>query len=1483
MILARWFLIVGCLLSTITFQTSSASAADKSLKILFLGDKGHHRPQDRAAQLIPVLRSRGISIEYTENLSVLSDETLKQYDGLVIYANITEIKPEQEKALLDFVRGGKGFIPLHCASYCFLNSPAYIALVGAQFQRHGGQEFITKIAEPDHPIMKNFDGFRSWDETYIHHRHNAEGRLILEYREQGEQAEGAKQEPWTWVRQEGKGRVFYTAWGHDERTWSQPGFQTLVERGIRWACGEDLKDMPAFSNPALFQAPKMTALRKDVEPFKFVDVGNEIPNYTPSKKWGEQGKPLSQMQEPLSPAESQKHYVFPEGFELELFASEPELGGKPIFITWDHRGRLWTCETLDYPNELKDANRGRDRIRICEDTDGDGKADKFTVFAEELSIPTAIAFCRGGVIVQNGTETLYLKDTNGDDKADVREVIISGWSMGDTHGGISNFHYGLDNWYWGMQGYNGSEPVTAAGKQGAFRQGFWRFQTAVGPKQDTAEAGKVEFIRSTNNNTWGLGFSEEGLVFGSTANHNPSEFMPIPNRYYERVRGWSPATLNGIADTHLFKAITENIRQVDQHGGYTAAAGHALYTARTYPKTWWNRTAFVCEPTGHLVGTFLLVPNGAGFKSYSPNNLVASDDEWAAPIMAEVGPDGNVWILDWYNYIVQHNPTPNGFKTGKGNAYETKLRDKRYGRIYRLVYRDAESASTASPKLSTDDPVSLVKALSHTNMFWRKHAQRLLVERGKGDVESDLVKQLGDTSVDGIGLNPGVIHALWTLHGLGLIKPGTPTFEAVISTLKHPSEGVRRNALQVLPNDASSLAAILKSGCLQDSNAQVQLAAILALADQSPAGSAGEAIAKLSRQEATMKDRWLGDAVTAAAATHAIAFLQTVSMSEDSKDVAPVPERSLETIRIVSEHLARGKLDAKGFESLIVALGKADSAVAGAMINGLTAGWPQDHQLELTEGSSSQLLALLEKLPSENKAQLVQLSQRMGSKMLSEKAREIAAELTKRVADNNSSLEDRISAAKQAISISPNDDAVVDQLLSLITPQAPPELAGGIIEALGSSRIKETGKKLIDRFAMLTPAARQATVRLLMARADMTDALIEGLEGGKVQISDLALEQKQALLSHPKETIRKSAAMLMKSGGGLPNPDRQRVLEQYLPITQKKGDAAAGKLVFTKHCAVCHQHGGEGQAIGPDLTGMAVHPKSELLTHILDPSRSVEGNFRTYTIQTTDGLVLTGMLAGESRTSVELIDSQGKRQTLLREDIDQLVGSAKSLMPEGFESQMKEVELTNLLEFLTSKGRYVPLPIGKIATAVSTKSLFHDGPPTGPDRLVFKDWTPKVWEGIPFVLVDPMVDRNANIILLKGPLGSLPPSMPAQVSIPCNLKLKKLHLLSGVSGWGYPAIQSKSVSMIVRLKLEDGSVEDHPLLNGVHFADYIRRVDVEGSKFAYPLVGGQQLRYLSIDVKSDAVVKEVELVKGEDDSAPIVVAVTAEPSEAGHP
>lgn len=284
--------------------------------------------------------------------------------------------------------------------------------------------FGTQIIEPTHPIMKGFSGFSSWDETYIHHLHNEENRTVLEYRVEGEQAEGQNREPWSWIRTHGKGRVFYTAWGHDLRTWTNPGFSNLVERGIRWACGQDVSAVPAFADLAAFAAPKMTAPRQDVAPFEFIEVGPKIPNYTPGRNWGVQGAPKTTMQLPVSVEESMKHYSVPEGMALRLYADERNFDSKPIAMNWDERGRLWICETLDYPNEL---GKNRDRIRICEDTDGDHVADKFTIFAEGLSIPTAIMIYRGGAVVQNATETLYLKDTDGDDQADLKTVLVSGW------------------------------------------------------------------------------------------------------------------------------------------------------------------------------------------------------------------------------------------------------------------------------------------------------------------------------------------------------------------------------------------------------------------------------------------------------------------------------------------------------------------------------------------------------------------------------------------------------------------------------------------------------------------------------------------------------------------------------------------------------------------------------------------------------------------------------------------------------------------------------------------------------------------------------------------------------------------------------------------------------------------------------------------------------------------------------------------------
>ncbi len=308
---------------------ASVSTA-RDLDVLFLGDAGHHQPRARFEQLQPVLADRGIRLVYTESMPDLNAENLAGYDALLLYANIDTIEPAQEAALLDYVAGGGGFVPLHCATYCFRNSDQLVALMGAQFQRHGVGVFRTTIAQTDHPIMDGFGGFESWDETYVHHLHNEKDRTVLAYR-----IDESGREPWTWVRNHGQGRVFYTAWGHDQRTWGNPGFQNLVERGIRWAAGDDVSQVPSFDRDMPFPVPQMTKLRTDVEPFEYIDVGNKIPNYTPGEKWGVQGEALSKMQKPLPASESIKHVVTPQGFHVELFASEPDIGGKPIAMAWD--------------------------------------------------------------------------------------------------------------------------------------------------------------------------------------------------------------------------------------------------------------------------------------------------------------------------------------------------------------------------------------------------------------------------------------------------------------------------------------------------------------------------------------------------------------------------------------------------------------------------------------------------------------------------------------------------------------------------------------------------------------------------------------------------------------------------------------------------------------------------------------------------------------------------------------------------------------------------------------------------------------------------------------------------------------------------------------------------------------------------------------------------------------------------------------------
>ena len=268
------------------------------------------------------------------------------------------------------------------------------------------------------------------------------------------------------------------------------------------------------------------------------------------------------------------------------------------------------------------------------------------------------------------------------------------------------------------------------------------------------------------------------------------------------------------------------------------------------------------------------------------------------------------------------------------------------------------------------------------------------------------------------------------------------------------------------------------------------------------------------------------------------------------------------------------------------------------------------------------------------------------------------------------------------------------------------------------------------------------------------------------------------------------------------------------------------------------------------------------------------GNFRIYTVQTDDGKVFNGLLASESKTAIELIDVEAKKHTILRENIEELIASKKSLMPEGVEKLHTPIELRDLLEFLTQRGKFLPIPLDKVATVSTGKAMFYDGD-HDEQRLLFADWKPKIFEGVPFVVVDPQEGKTLNAIMLNGANGDKPPKMPQAVTLPCNSPAKAIHFLGGISGWGWPASEKGTTSVTVRIKYADGQIENHPLLNGEHFADYIRRVDVPQSKFAFA-VRGQQLRYFAVLPKRLEKIESIDLIKGRDVTSPVIMAVTIE-------
>lgn len=948
-------------------SASAQAPPAERLKVLFLGDDGHHRPYVRAKEILPILAYNGIDLFYTDRASDLETENLNRYHALVFYNNQPAISPGQLAALMRFVENGGGLTVVHSASASFQNSEEFIRLVGAAFKSHGTGSFSAERVAPDHPAVRGIPTFTSpWEETYIHTKHNPVARTVLEVRR-----DGSHEEPWTWVRTHGAGRVFYTAWGHDQRTWGEEGFQRLLANGIKWSAGDW-----ALERVATGPTP----------PNQRLEYG--LPIYArPPAPWNTLEGMRDTAQVALSPEESNALMSLPPGFRVELFASEPMIR-RLIDFTWDARGRMWAIETNDYPNDVVhdsivgDVTRGphtphpgpypgaKDRILILEDTNGDGRADDVKVFAEGLNLATTLVLANGGVIVGQAPHVLFFRDTDGDDVADVREVLFSGWPRGDTHGQISNLRWGFDNRIWGSVGYNGFRgtvgdmtyisPGPRAAASGGFTMGagYFRF-----PR----DLSTLDYVARTSNNTWGVAFSEDGYVFGSTANSRPSQFVHIPGRYYRSI-GMQNPVLPGIADRLDVYPVRE-ILQVDQFGRYTAGAAHEIYTARAFPREYWNRIAFVAEPTAHLVGMFELTQNGSGFRAKNRWSFMASRDEWAAPVQVKVGPDGAVWVSDFYTLVAQHNPQEPHLERGAGAAYVTPNRDAQRARVYRIVHE----AAPAHPirRLDNATPQELVAALRDDNMFWRMTAQQMLVERGQTDVVPQLIRLVQDHSVDGLGLNPGALHALWTLDGLGAIANSTQARDAARTALAHPAASVRRAALQILPRDGRLLDDIIGAGILpdrtsphavdytvpsailQDADGQVRITAVLALSELPPSPRAAAILAEMVAVPQNMRDQWIPEAIAIAGVKQGPQFLidQVRAPRRGPADSAALAGMARAVNMMTRHYATQGRPQTATIVALIQAVPQLNPVVGAGVLTGIVSGnggWPDEQPPQLT-------------------------------------------------------------------------------------------------------------------------------------------------------------------------------------------------------------------------------------------------------------------------------------------------------------------------------------------------------------------------------------------------------------------------------------------------------------------------------------------------------------------------------------------------------
>ena len=984
---------------------------------------------------------------------------------------------------------------------------------------------------------------------------------------------------------------------------------------------------------------------------------------------------------PTPPDKAEATFEVQHGFRMELIAAEP-LVASPVDLAYDEDGRAYVVEMRDYPfPEEKNAEPTvfEGTVRLIEDTDGDGKFDKATVFADQLAWPTSACCYKGGVFVAAAPDIWYFKDTDGDRKADVRRKVFTGFSRYNVQAIMNSLRWGLDNKIYGAAAGNGGS-IRHADRPDDPLLPLSRRDFRFDPVTE-----KIEPI--SGGERYGATFDDWGNRFLCNI-RNPVQHVVLPLHYMQRnphlvvprmihdaAEAGDQLRVYRISPPEAWREFRAQRWALEQQamprseligaGYWTSSSGVSVYRGGAYPEQF-RGNVFIGEVAGNLIHRQVITRDGVTFKSRRADEnteFVRSRDNWFRPVNFVNAPDGTLTVLDMYRETIEHPwSIPDDIK-----AQLDLSSGKERGRLYRL--RPPEFNRVAPKKFSDSSDEQLAASLSSPNSWERETAHRLLIERQAKSV-IPLLRQF----IYRFDAPRHVLHALHVLKGFGALEDDDLVHVLNQRELSHvvgeSHTGLRCQAIMLaegrLQERPDLTSAIIRLA--SDEDVAVRFEVALSIGQARPSITESTLLAIAGRDAG---DPWMRAAILSSAGQVAGDLAVKMLLRRQVTVMATTPDG-----KAVPKPLAvpiQGAELPAGFAHLLREL----SATVGAA----------DQQGEVD--------MLLSTIATATDRELAFASLSGLGQGLARRREKLSERIDRLPAATRESLDRQIAqAAAQATATSatPSERTAAIQLLSylawadvhapLITclaPAQPREIQQASLRTLGTFNEPAVATELLARWKQLTPPLRDEAVTVLLSRPIWNEPLVAALEKGVVPVAQVSIPQRSRLASLRDPKLAERAKQVLASVALGP---RKETIDKYQASLALKGDTAGGQLVYRRECANCHKLRGEGHDVGPSLETIQHRSPQEILVHVLDPNREVSPNFLDYTVRLADGRVLTGMISTETDSGLTLRRAQNQEDTILRAEIEEIAASGKSLMPDGMEQKITPQEMADLIAYL---------------------------------------------------------------------------------------------------------------------------------------------------------------------------------------------------------